>query len=334
MKFRFKPRNRRYTVLIVPEGSNPVFRFKFRSTLLLSVLISSITLITLVLVLFVVNRSHSYRIHTLESELFASTTQYQSTVDDKEQAIDNLLKELVELSEKSKNIESKMIELEKLEAELKSITGSGQLQSRLDTTTTPSEDIIGGIGGESIPLSDEEITTLVKETKESIVTSLSDLPDLQQKLEETKATVQQYKEMMQILPTYWPTNSVRVTSQFGKRKDPFSGVLSLHSGLDIGGQIGDPIYAAADGKVIDTGYSSARGNYVTLSHPSGLLTNYMHLSKVTVSKDTELKQGEQLGELGSTGRSTGPHLHLEVVKNGVTIDPELYLKVPGEDEGL
>ncbi|MNP23210.1 Murein DD-endopeptidase MepM [compost metagenome] len=140
--------------------------------------------------------------------------------------------------------------------------------------------------------------------------------------------------MMQILPTYWPTNSVRVTSQFGKRKDPFSRVLSLHSGLDIGGQTGDPVYAAADGKVIDTGYSSARGNYVTLSHPSGLLTNYMHLSQVTVSKDTDLKQGEKLGELGSTGRSTGPHLHFEVVKNGTTIDPELYLKVPGEDEGL
>ncbi|MNI83204.1 Murein DD-endopeptidase MepM [compost metagenome] len=60
----------------------------------------------------------------------------------------------------------------------------------------------------------------------------------------------------------------------------------------------------------------------------------MHLSQVTVSKDTDLKQGEKLGELGSTGRSTGPHLHFEVVKNGTTIDPELYLKVPGEDEGL
>ncbi|MNO70911.1 Murein DD-endopeptidase MepM [compost metagenome] len=343
-RFKFKPVNRRYTVLIVPEGSNPVFRLKFRLSFLLTALITSIILIATILLLFIINRNHSYQIHTLKSELFSSTSQYQSTVDDKEQAIDKLLKELVELSEKSKTIEGKLIELEQLEAELKSITGKDHTSNEVNTTyieaakestySLGTEDFVGGIGGESIPLSDEEITSLVNETKESITASLSEIPDLQQKLEKTKVTVQQYKEMMQILPTYWPTDSVRVTSQFGKRKDPFSGVLSLHSGLDIGGQIGDPIYAAANGTVKDTGYSSARGNYVTISHPSGLETNYMHLSKVSVSKGDKLKQGDPIGELGSTGRSTGPHLHLEVVKNGVTIDPELYLQVPGEDEDL
>lgn len=339
--FKFKPVNRRYTVLIVPEGSNPVFRLKFRSYFLLSALVTTIILITSVLILFIVNRSHSYQIHSLKTELLASTNQYQTTVGDKDQTIDNLLKELVELSEKSKTIETKMIELEQLEAELKSITDKGQASNKTATTKTTNDHTydlgiedssIGGIGGESIPLSDEEIASLVNETKESITTSLSEIPDLQQKLEDTKVTVQQYKEMMQILPTYWPADSVRVTSQFGKRKDPFSRVLSLHSGLDIGGKTGDPIYAAADGTVIDTGYNSARGYYVTLSHPSGLHTNYMHLHKILVSNGDELKQGDTLGELGSTGRSTGPHLHFEVIKNGVTVDPELYLILPGEED--
>lgn len=343
-RFKFKPVNRRYTVLIVPEGSNPVFRLKFRSYFLLSALITTIILVTSVLLLFIVNRSHSYQIHTLKTELLASTSQYQTTVDDKDQTIDNLLKELVELSEKSKTIETKMIELEQLEEELKSITDKGQASNktatiRKETTEDNTYDdlgtedsSIGGVGGESIPLSDEEITSLVNETKESITTALSEIPDLQQKLEDTKVTVQQYKEMLRILPTYWPADSVRVTSQFGKRKDPFSRVLSLHSGLDIGGKVGEPIYAAADGTVIDTGYNSARGYYVTLSHPSGLHTNYMHLSKILVENGAKLEQGDTLGELGSTGRSTGPHLHFEVIKNGVTVDPELYLILPGEDD--
>lgn len=342
-RFQFKPVNRRYTVLIVPEGSSPVFRLKFRAYFLLSALITAIILIASVLFLSIVNRSHSYQIHALKTELIASTSQYQTTVDDKDQAIDNLLKELVELSEKSKTIETKMIELEKLEAELKSITDKGQASSKTATTRKEAtedntydlgaeDSSIGGIGGESIPLSEEEIASLVHETKESIAASLSEIPDLQQKLEDTKVTVQQYKEMLQILPTYWPTDSVRITSQFGNRKDPFNRVLSLHSGLDIGGKVGEPVYAAADGTVVDTGYHSARGYYVTLSHPSGLHTNYMHLSKILVTTGNKLKQGDTLGELGSTGRSTGPHLHFEVIKNGVTVDPELYLIQPGEED--
>lgn len=346
MKFgfnRLKSANRKFTVLIVPEGTSPVFRFKIKSAMLMSLLVSLIVVIGLVLVLFLVNRSHTSRIVSLKAELSTSTASLQNTVNDKEQAIDELLTELVALSEKSKTIESKMQELEKLEAELKAITsGSRQVKEAAAGSGSPSgktvagvngqQDKLNGMGGEAIPLSEEEIRALIAETETSITASLHEMPELQTRLEQTKINVEKYKEMMRILPTYWPTDSTRITSEFGTRSDPFSSRLTTHNGLDIGGHVGDPVYAAADGKVTDTGYSSARGNYVTMSHPSGLQTIYMHLEEALAAKGDAVKQGDKIGLLGSTGRSTGPHLHIEVVKNGQPVDPLDYLTTPGKDE--
>ncbi|MEF2967583.1 peptidoglycan DD-metalloendopeptidase family protein [Paenibacillus sp. M1] len=335
MKFRFKPTNKKFTVLIVPEGTSPVFRFKMRFALLLSLLVSAMAVIILALVLALVNRSNTSRIVMLEAELTSSEDRLQSTVDDKEKAIDELLTELIALSEKSKTIESKMVELENLEAELKAITTGSRISpasTKINQDKEAPQD--GGVGGESVPLSDAEVRSLIDETKASITASLNEMPELQARLEQTKVNVEKYKEMMRILPTYWPTDSTRITSHFGKRSDPFSNRLTSHNGLDIGGNTGDPVYAAADGKVTDTGYSSARGNYVTVAHPSGLQTIYMHLQKGIAAKGDTVKQGDTIGLLGSTGRSTGPHLHIEVVKGGTPVDPLNYLTIPGEDEAL
>ncbi|GJM76324.1 hypothetical protein HMSSN036_85400 [Paenibacillus macerans] len=125
MRGRFKKKlNRRYTMLVVPEGTNPVFRFKFHFTHMLAVLIAAAVLLGSVLALFAVNRSHTNRIGSLEAELSDSSNLFV----DKEKEIDRLLSELMELSEKSKTIEAKMSELEQLEAELKSITKDGIIQ--------------------------------------------------------------------------------------------------------------------------------------------------------------------------------------------------------------
>ncbi|MDU4698260.1 MAG: M23 family metallopeptidase [Paenibacillus sp.] len=340
MKLRFKKNvNRRYTLLIVPEGTSPVFRFKFRFSYLLAILVTAAVLLCSVLVLYALNRTHTNRIGTLEAQLSNSSDQFRNTVVNKEQEIDRLLNELMELSKKSKTIEAKMSELEQLEAELKSITDGGSSKTK-DTTAAVDKNAAmdslasdeGGVGGESIPLTEQDVAQLVKETKESITTSLQEMPELQQRLEQTKVSIQEYKALMAILPTFWPTDSTRITSDFGEREDPFTGRLTKHAGMDIGGSVGDPVYAAANGKVVDTGYTSARGNYITISHPSGLKTNYMHLSKILTKVGDSVKQGDTIAELGSTGRSTGPHLHIEVVKNGSTVDPVNYLRKPGEEE--
>lgn len=337
MKLKFRPTNKKYTVLIVPEGTSPVFRFKMRSYSMITLLVTLTVILGVLTTLILMNRSHTDRIVNLEAELSTSTNRLESTVANKEQAIDELLAELMELSEKSKTIESKMVELEQLEAEMKAITNGGRKTG--SSTISTDSDVMdhadtlgGGVGGEAIPLTDEEVSTLILETKLSISTSLEEMPELQSRLEQTKINLKKYKEMMTILPTYWPTESLRITSTFGKRSDPFNGRLTSHNGIDIGGASGDPVYAAANGTVTDTGYHSARGNYITISHPSGLKTNYMHLKKASVEKGDTVKQGETVGLLGSSGRSTGPHLHFEVIKQGTPVDPINYLTIPGEDE--
>ncbi|MEK5162783.1 peptidoglycan DD-metalloendopeptidase family protein [Paenibacillus sp. FSL R5-0527] len=336
MRGRFKKKlNRRYTMLVVPEGTNPVFRFKFHFTHMLAVLIAAAVLLGSVLALFAVNRSHTSRIGSLEAELSDSSNLFV----DKEKEIDRLLSELMELSEKSKTIEAKMSELEQLEAELKSITKDGITQrtnansASLSKNTATEALAAGGVGGDAVPIMEQDIASLVEETKKSITSSLNELPKLQQRLELAKSSLQQYKKMMLIFPTFWPTESVRITSRYGERDNPFDGRgHELHKGLDIGGGVGDPVYAAADGTVTDAGHNSARGNYITVSHPSGLSTIYMHLSKIEAEKGDSVKQGEKIAEMGSTGRSTGPHLHFQVEKNGATVDPELYLRKPGEED--
>ncbi|WP_019636048.1 M23 family metallopeptidase [Paenibacillus fonticola] len=338
MKFGFKRKKQRYTVLFVPEGSQPVFRLKMNSTYLLAIISAAALLLLTAIILFTLNQTRAVKIASLEAKLSSSSELLQTTVSDKEQEIDRLLFQLVELSEKSKTLETKMTELEKLEAELKSITNGERAGGEIHSASSDSRENAltkqdtEGMGGELIPLTDDDIDALIQETKESISASLEGLPVLQARLQQTKDAVTEYKEMMRILPTFWPTDSLKTTSPFGKRPDPFTGRLTLHNGLDIKGNVGDPIYAAADGSVTDTGYSSSRGNYVSIRHPSGLETHYLHMDEVSTTKGAKLKQGDKIGTLGSTGRSTGPHLHFEVVKNGVMVDPELYLIKPEKEE--
>jgi murein DD-endopeptidase MepM/ murein hydrolase activator NlpD len=126
-------------------------------------------------------------------------------------------------------------------------------------------------------------------------------------------------------PSIFPTKSTNVTSAFGYRKDPFTRRSAYHRGIDFAGDVDDPIYATAAGKVIRSGHHRSMGNYVFVSHGNGLETIYMHLNKVLVHNGQEVKKGQIIGRLGSTGRSTGPHLHYEVHKHGKPVNPKKYL---------
>lgn len=126
---------------------------------------------------------------------------------------------------------------------------------------------------------------------------------------------------------YWPlpSNCVKVNSFYGPRKDPISGKQSNHSGTDIGGApTGTQIYAARGGVVLTSAHHSSYGNYVVISHGDGVSTLYAHMSKRAVKVGDVVSQGQVIGYVGSTGRSTGPHLHFEVRVNGVRQDALKY----------
>ncbi|MBB5684156.1 M23 family metallopeptidase [Sphingobium boeckii] len=118
-----------------------------------------------------------------------------------------------------------------------------------------------------------------------------------------------------------PVSSSRVTSGFGMRRHPLLGYSRFHKGMDFGSPYGAPIYAATDGIVAFAGRHGGHGNFVKLSHAGGIGTAYAHMSRIAVSAGARVRQGQVIGYVGSTGLSTGPHLHYELYKNGVAINP-------------
>lgn len=123
-----------------------------------------------------------------------------------------------------------------------------------------------------------------------------------------------------------PVDSSRYTSQFGYRINPITNVRAFHTGLDIAAPLGTKIKAAYNGTVSKTGEDSHSGKYIFLTHANGLETFYCHCSEIIAEKGAKIRQGETIALVGSTGWSTGPHLHFEIHKNGKRLDPLPFLQ--------
>lgn len=128
------------------------------------------------------------------------------------------------------------------------------------------------------------------------------------------------------IPSGKPSSTGMITSSYGYRRDPFTGGGAMHSGIDFKGPKGQPILAAAGGRVTHAGWKSGYGKAVEITHGNGLMTRYAHLSRIDVAAGQRIEQGIQLGAMGSTGRSTGTHLHFEVRLNGRAINPQPFLE--------
>ena len=131
------------------------------------------------------------------------------------------------------------------------------------------------------------------------------------------------------IPSLQPVDNLTFTSNFGVRSDPFRGVAAMHAGVDIPGPMGTPVYATADGMIARAERAGAYGNLVEVNHGKGIETRYGHLSRILVSANTKVKRGQLIGLMGSTGRSTGSHLHYEVRVDGRAVNPVPYLQTAG-----
>ncbi|QSF47610.1 M23 family metallopeptidase [Paenibacillus tianjinensis] len=210
----------------------------------------------------------------------------------------------------------------------------GAVSSAFNSTVVPQ------VGGEYIAVYQDDPLELVQETRddyaeirsllEEMVTSITTTITEAKEAKSAEAQLQATKalaEKKRLAPAViWPTHSKMITSSFGYRSDPFEGVSAYHSGIDIAGSIGDPVYAAMDGEVTASEQMGARGKYIILKHSNGLETWYMHLNGMTVSVGDKVNKGQQIGTLGNTGRSTGPHLHFQVVKQNKAVNPLGYVK--------
>lgn len=132
------------------------------------------------------------------------------------------------------------------------------------------------------------------------------------------------RDILASLPTVWPVEGF-LTSRFGNRSSPFTGRPESHKGLDISARLGTPIYVPGRGKVTFAGSDGAYGNSVVIQHGGGITTRYAHMQRFLVKDGQIVQRGELLGFVGNTGRSSGPHLHYEVLLNGANVNPMRYI---------
>jgi murein DD-endopeptidase MepM/ murein hydrolase activator NlpD len=149
-----------------------------------------------------------------------------------------------------------------------------------------------------------------------------------------RAQTEQLNRALVFVPVRKPVNGeIDLSSQFGVRVDPFLRIPAMHTGLDFRGEVGDPIHATAAGTVTAAGWTGGYGKMVEIDHGNGLSTRYGHLSQIEVTIGDKIRIGQIVGRLGSTGRSTGPHVHYETRIDGEPVDPQKFLNAGARLEG-
>jgi len=246
----------------------------------------------------------------------------------------------VELTELRRESKIRKIEAEKIAVQVKNFESDmarlGRFEEKLRVITalenSPQSSVKElGVGG-SYGLSSSSLETSLeyeaKELANKLSNNLGHLT-IQAKIktvsfQELDQFFKNQKSFLQSTPSIWPTRGW-VTSGFGYRKSPFTGLREKHEGWDIGSRAGSAIRATADGMVSVAGRERGYGKLVEIDHGYGVLTRYGHNSKNLVKIGSRVKRGQIIALVGSTGRSTGPHLHYEVLVNGVPTNPKNYI---------
>ena len=293
-----------FTIFIVPQDPSHVRKFKLPVKLLKTiVIIFGISIAGFSYILFDYTK---LKLQTHELNKFKK--------ENAEQKI-----QLLAFANKMTDLEFHMAKLKQFDKKLRIITnmevpaGSNQML---------------GIGG---PSHEDDITTLSSAQDGLVQQMHSDLDQLK-----TGAAAQEksFTELHEYLfkqtslfastPAIWPARGW-VTSTFGYRISPFTGLGQMHEGLDIANAVGTPVFATADGIVSKVDRDNGLGRMMYINHGYGIVTKYGHLSETYVHLGKRIKRGDKIAAIGNTGRSTGPHLHYEIVVNGVNVNPEKYI---------
>lgn len=219
------------------------------------------------------------------------------------------------------NIEVMARKLGEMQAKLLQLESLGERVSGLAGVNPAEVKIRPGQGGKLI--AGRDLTMLELEaTLQELDLVAAQRTDLMTVLE-SRLFEQKIKKMM--VPTQTPVPNANLGSMFGWRIDPITGRSALHTGLDFPATPGTPIFAAAGGVVVAQEYQAEYGNMIEVDHGNDLISRYAHTSKVLVKKGDLIKRGQKIAEVGNTGRSTGPHLHFEVLVQGIPQDPQKFL---------
>ncbi|MBW1689314.1 MAG: M23 family metallopeptidase [Deltaproteobacteria bacterium] len=229
--------------------------------------------------------------------------------------------QLAALIRKINKINKEMMKLQEFDQKL-----------RIMTNLNPSEkqEQFLGLGGSNINALNTEqqndgvYKELIYQTHKSLENLETEIAVTSRSQAELSKFLREQKSILACTPSIRPTNGW-FSSGFGYRISPFTNLREFHKGLDIATRIGTPIIAPADGLVVFAGREGNFGRMIAINHGYNLMTRYGHLHKFCVRKGQHVKRGQVIGEVGSTGRCTGPHLHYEVLLNGVPVNPLRYI---------
>jgi murein DD-endopeptidase MepM/ murein hydrolase activator NlpD len=228
-------------------------------------------------------------------------------------------------SEESADLDAVAVRVGALQAEIMRINALGQRlveMAGLDAEEFDFENPAPAGGPEGPELRRSTVSDL----EHDLAKVLSELDDRKHKLGLLETLIMERDLKRHTTPEGWPLRSGGVvTSKFGYRRHPITGRRSMHSGIDIAAKHGSDIVAMADGVVTFSGWKGGYGKIVELRHANGLETRYAHNSANLVKEGDVVRKGEKIAKLGSTGRSTGPHIHFEVRRNGEAVNPMKYL---------
>ncbi len=307
-------KNNRFTIMFIPHyGSDP------RS---LSITHRAILIIGMMFILAVISFS------LLGNNYYFMLSQ----MDELEQlrTINTIQGEqIISLDQEARAISAELKSIEELDREVRSLLELEDFQDFLSETEVPEKQpfLLSRGTDYEFPALQETTVEVKGETvvlHEELVQLKTELPGTRAAMEDLKVLVEDKKEQLAGTPSIWPTQG-RITSPYGERRAPYSRRIEFHSGIDIGASRGTPVYATARGVVEMAAYNGGMGRMVSIRHPYGHRTIYAHLTNYVVEAGDSVEKGDVIGHVGSTGFSTGPHLHYEVLVNGETKDPMLFI---------
>lgn len=322
---RFKWFQSKLTFVIIPEANESIMRVKLSRAAVYAAMLGGLLLTGTAAYVYILHFHSVVSSQMTESKQQAHASRLEQDLTSKNKTIEQLQHEIFQLSKQASEVRTKVEEMKQLESELKKLAPSGSAVSMETTRETAAVSAEGGMGGPAHPVTVSQMRTLTKQTRESYAALQHDINELKAQWTQSRQTLLEKRELALRTPGLWPTRSRVVTSPYGYRKDPITTKLSFHRGIDIAGKMNDPVLAAAKGIAVTVGYDKFHGHHIVLEHSEGLRTWYMHLNEAIVRQGDSVEQGQQIGKLGSTGRSTGPHLHYEILHNGKSTDPKPYL---------
>lgn len=302
-----KEKGKTFTVMVIPHGDEETYSFKlpqwcvqWAGVALILLLVSSVSMV--------------YSLRQTKHQL----SNYQGLLAENRQQQEHILF----LAKQTNALQEQVHGIQALDSSIRELMKLDSPQaSSSEVFTSSLQALDNRVQGASRSLS---LTATILRTQQSIEQIKESIPDTEDSLKDLEKKVQVQRAKDVATPSLWPTSG-KITSGFGYRRSPFGSSREFHSGLDIGASRGTQVYATATGVVRMANYNGGYGNVIFVDHGYGFSSVYAHLSKINVKVGQQVTKGQLIGLVGSTGASTGPHLHYEVRVNGVAVNPTKYL---------